>query len=149
MYRSLRLVAIFAVTSWAGAAAPLLGADAETELAGIEKQRFAAMLAADVAALDRLLSPDLTYTHSSARVETKQEYIEAIKTGASKYKVIEPEDIRVRVYGSTAVLTGFCRFEVTSGGQELKLRVRFTDVYVKNDGAWRMVAWQSTRIPEP
>jgi ketosteroid isomerase-like protein len=149
MSRWLRLVAIFAVTVWAGAAAPLLAADAETELAGIEKQRFAAMLAADVAALDRLLSPDLTYTHSSARVETKQEYIEAIKTGASKYKVIEPEDIRVRVYGSTAVLTGRCRFEVTSGGQDLKLRVRYTDVYVNRDGAWRMVAWQSTRIPEP
>jgi uncharacterized protein (TIGR02246 family) len=144
----IRLVGIFAVTLWAGAAAPLVAADAETELAGIERQRFAAMLAADVAALDRILAPDLTYTHSSSKLETKQEFIEAIKTGASKYKVIEPEDIRVRVYGSTAVLTGRCRFEVTSGGQELKPRVRFTDVYVKSDGAWRMVAWQSTRIAE-
>jgi len=145
----IRLAGIFAVTLWIAASARLIAADAETEVAAIERQRFAAMLAADVAALDRLLAPDLTYTHSSAKVETKQEYIEAIKTGASKYKVIEPEDIRVRVYGSTAVLTGYCQFEVTSGGQELKLRVRFTDVYVKNDGAWRMVAWQSTRIPEP
>jgi metal-dependent HD superfamily phosphatase/phosphodiesterase len=149
MHPWIRLVGIFAVALSVGAAVPLFAADAETELAAIERQRFAAMLAADVAALDRILAPDLTYTHSNAKLETKQEFIEAIKTGALKYRAITPEEIRVRVYGSTAVLTGRCRFEVTSGGQDLKVLVRFTDVYVNRDRPWQMVAWQSTRIAEP
>jgi hypothetical protein len=121
----------------------------EGEIGRLEMQRFEAMKAADVATLDRILSPDLTYTHSTAKVETKKEFIEGVKAGTLKYKVIAPDDTRVRVYGSTAVGTGRCRFEVESAGQELKVSVRFTDVYVKRDGAWQLVAWQSTRIPEP
>jgi hypothetical protein len=123
-------------------------ATAESEIAQIEQQRFAAMQAADIATLDRLLSPDLTYTHSSGKLETKPVFLGAIRTGALKYKTVAPEGIAVRVYDSAAVVTGRCHFQVEAEDRQLDLQVRFTDVYVKRDGAWQLVAWQSTRLPE-
>jgi hypothetical protein len=46
------------------------------------------------------------------------------------------------------VLTGIARISVQSGGNALNFGVRFTDVYVRRNGNWQMVAWQSTRLPE-
>ena len=122
---------------------------AESEIAQLEQQRFAAMQAADTATLDRLLSPDLTYTHSSGKLETKPVFLGGIRSGALKYKTVAPEGIAVRVYDSAAVVTGRCHFQVEADGRQLDLQVRFTDVYVKRGGAWQLVAWQSTRLPEP
>jgi hypothetical protein len=132
------------------ASAPGLRADdTAAEIARVEDTRFAAMQAGDVGTLDGLLAPELTYTHSNAKVETKAEFLEAIRSGSLKYLRIVPSDTNVRVYGDTAVRTGRCAFEVEMGGQTLKPVTRFTDVYVRSGGSWRLVAWQSTRIPEP
>jgi uncharacterized protein (TIGR02246 family) len=121
----------------------------DSEITQLEQQRFAAMQAGDLATLDRLLAPDLTYTHSSGKLDGKQEFLAAIRSGASKYKTAAPEGLSVRVYDSTAVVTGRCHFQVEADGRQLDLQVRFTDVYVRRDGAWQLVAWQSTRLPEP
>jgi uncharacterized protein (TIGR02246 family) len=134
----------------AGAAGLATGAQpAESEIAQLEQRRFAAMQAGDIATLERLLSPDLTYTHSSGKQETKQEFLGGIRSGSLKYKAVAPEGLAVRVYDAAAVVTGRCHFQVEVEGRMLDLQVRFTDVYVKRDGAWQLVAWQSTRLPEP
>ena len=136
-----------ALGPWSVARLTAAEAAPEAQIERLEGERFAAMRAADADALERILAPDLTYVHSNAKLDTKKELIEAIKTGALKYNAIAPEDVRVRVYGSTAVVTGLCRFDVGAVGQELKLQVRYTDVYVKRDGVWQLSAWQSTRLP--
>jgi hypothetical protein len=151
MTRSFR-VALVVVSAawWAGSVGPAIAAGpAESEIAQLEQQRFAAMQAADITTLDRLLSADLTYTHSSGKLETKQEFLGGIRSGGLKYKTVAPEGIDVRVYDSAAVVTGRCHFQVEADGRQLDLQVRFTDVYVKRGGAWQLVAWQSTRLPEP
>lgn len=112
-----------------------------------EMARFTAQTTNDFKALDALLGDDLTYTHSSAAVDTKATYIESMRSGAVKYESIEPRDVQVRVYGTTAVITGAGRFKVTARGQALDNQLRFTDVWVLRDGRWQMVAWQSTRLP--
>ena len=122
---------------------------ADSEITQLEQQRIAAMMAADTATLDRILSPDLSYTHSSGKLETKEQFLDGIRTGALKYKTVAPEGLSVRLYDSTAVVTGRCHFQVEAEGRPLDLQVRFTDVYVKRSGAWQLVAWQSTRLPEP
>jgi ketosteroid isomerase-like protein len=151
MTRSVRVsLAVVCGALWASAVGRAAGSGtAESEIAQIEQQRFAAMQAADIATLDRLLSPDLTYTHSSGKLETKPVFLGAIQRGALKYKTVAPEGIAVRVYDSAAVVTGRCHFQVEADDRQLDLQVSFTDVYVKRDGAWQLVAWQSTRLPEP
>jgi ketosteroid isomerase-like protein len=112
-----------------------------------EMARFAAQTTNDFKALDALLGDDLVYTHSSAAVDGKASYIESMRSGAVKYESIEPRDLKIRVYGTTAVITGEGRFKVTARGQALDNQLRFTDVWVLRDGRWQMVSWQSTRLP--
>ena len=120
----------------------------EQEIWQLETRRFEAVVRGDVAALEGILSDDLTYTHATGVFETKAEFLGKIKSGQLKYESFGPEDFRVRVYGPAAVITGIARVKVQVGGQPLSFRLRFTDVYVKRDGRWQMVAWQATRLPE-
>jgi len=123
------------------------GAAAEAAVRAAELARFKAQTTNDLAALGPLLGDDLVYAHSSAAVDDKAAYIESMRSGAVKYESIEPREMQVRVYGTTAVITGAGRFRVTARGQALDNQLRFTDVWVLRDGRWQMVSWQSTRIP--
>ncbi len=120
---------------------------AEQEIRQREIRRFEAMLRVDVAALDDILSEDLTYTHATGVFETKAEFIAKLKSGQVKYESLVPEDMRVRVYGTTGVVTGLARVKVHVKGEHLSFQLRFTDVYVKKGDHWQMVAWQATRLP--
>jgi ketosteroid isomerase-like protein len=112
-----------------------------------ELARFAAQTTNDFKALDTLLGDDLVYTHSSAAVDDKASFMESMRSGTVKYESIEPRDLKIRVYGTTAVVTGAGRFRVNARGQALDNQLRFTDVWVLRDGRWQMVSWQSTRLP--
>ena len=114
-----------------------------------EADRFAAMLKADVTALDKLLGADLTYTHGDGRVIGKAAFISDFKTGAFKYVMIQPNEIKVRVFGDVAVVTGGAAMQVVNNGVPATIRIRYTDVHVKRNGAWQMVAWEATRLPQP
>jgi ketosteroid isomerase-like protein len=114
----------------------------------LDKKRMAAMARQDIATLNALLSDDLVYTHSSARVDTKQSLIGAMESGATVYTAVEPSDVVAQDLGTAVVLTGAARISVTSNGNPINFGVRFTDVYVNKGGEWQMVAWQSTRLPE-
>lgn len=119
------------------------------KIRSLEESRFAAMLSRDAPALRRILADDLTYTHSSGQLESKEQFIESIASGAFQYLAILPEGaLDVRVYGDAAVVTGKGTFRVRAGGEERSLKLRFTDVYVARSGVWQMVAWQSTRLPD-
>ena len=120
---------------------------AEQEIRQRETRRFEAIMRGDIAALEDILSDDLTYTHTTAAFETKAEFIGKLKSGQLKYETFTPEDFRVRVYGTTGVLTGIANVKVQVKGEPLSFRLRFTDVYVKKDNRWQMVAWQATRLP--
>ena len=127
--------------------APLLAATAEEEVRAAEARRFAAMVQVDTAALSGLLADDLTYTHSTGQVENKAQFLETLSSGKLRYLAIEPSEVVVRIYGDTAILTGRSMMKVKTGEQEMTLPIRFTDVWVRKGGQWRMAVWQSTRIP--
>ena len=120
---------------------------AEQEIRQRETRRFEAVVRGDVAALDDILSDDLTYTHATGVHETKAEFIAKLKSGQLKYESLTPEDLRVRVYGATGVVTGVARVRVQVKGELLSFQLRFTDVYVKKGDRWQMVAWHATRLP--
>ena len=114
----------------------------------LDKKRMQAMATKDIAALDALLADDLVYTHSSARLDTKQSLIANMKSGATVYSAVEPSEVRAQDLGDAVILTGVARIKVSSNGNDLDFRVRFTDAFAKRSGRWQMVAWQSTRLPD-
>jgi hypothetical protein len=114
----------------------------------LDKKRMHAMGQKDIATLNALLSDDLVYTHSTARLDTKQSLIGAMESGRTVYTAVEPSDVKAQDLGDAVVLTGSARIGVMSSGNPVSFRVRFTDVYVNKGGQWQMVAWQSTRLPD-
>ncbi len=123
-------------------------ADAGQTVIALDAKRMRAIADKDVASLRDLLADDLIYTHSSARLDTKQSLIGAMESGATVYTGVEPSEVKAQVCGDAVVLTGLARINVTSGGNKLSFGVRFTDVWAKRGGGWQMVAWQSTKTPD-
>ena len=111
-----------------------------------ELKRFEAAQKSDLDALGQLLADDLTYTHSTGVLETKAVFLDSLKLGKLQFKKIEPADLQVRVYATTAVINGTAKISVVSEGQPKDVHIRFTDVWVSHAGRWQMVAWQSTKL---
>jgi hypothetical protein len=120
-------------------------AKAEQEVLKAEKDRFEAMVKADVGELDKLLGAELSYTHSNAQVQDKGGFIGDIRSKNIRYLSIEPSDLHVVLFGTTAVVTGGADMHVLENGNDQTLKVRFTNVQINRRGEWQMVAWQATR----
>ena len=144
-----RIVTTLLVIAWSVlSAAPTWAADdTEQVVLTAHERRRAATLAGDVAALDSMMTDDLTFMHANAAVETKAEFLDALKTGRYKYQSLTDEEHRVRVHGDTGIVSGTCRILVTASGKDIDIRVGFTELWVKERGAWRMVLWQATQVP--
>jgi ketosteroid isomerase-like protein len=139
--RLARLLPFLAAAAFAAAPDP---ADEKAVLSA-EKAWARAMISADGGALDRLLSDDLSYSHSSSRTETKADVIRVITSGSTKYERIEFRDTRLRQYGNVMVTTEKAAIRTTQSGA---LDVYVTHVWVKQKGGWRMVSRQATRLPQ-
>jgi hypothetical protein len=113
-----------------------------------QSERFAAMVAADAERLEEFLADDLSYAHTTGLVETKQQFLQTIESGVIDYQRIVPEDVRVRIYGEVAVMTGTAELQVVANGSPVRARIGFLDVSRRVGGAWQLVAWQSNRLPE-
>jgi uncharacterized protein DUF4440 len=113
-----------------------------------ETARYAAQTANDFAAMEKLFGNDLTYNHSSAATDDKAKYIEGMRSGRTKYRTMTPNsDVKTRTYGCLAIITGTAVYEVTSGGQDRTVPLRFTAIWVKRPSGPEFVSWQSTGIP--
>ena len=147
-----RLFGVFAVMTLAAAGAAFaqdctgtIGAD---EAMKAETARYAAQTSNDFAAMDKMFGNDLTYNHSSAATDDKAAYIDAMRSGRTKYRKMTPNaDVKTRTYGCIAIITGTAVYEVTAGGQERTVPLRFTAVWAKRPAGLEFVSWQSTGIP--
>ena len=116
-------------------------------VAAIERARFAAMTRRDAAALEPMLAQELLYCHSNGECETREQFLATLASGRIRYRAIEPRELRVRAYGEVAVVNGRIEVDGEIGGRPAALTLIFTDVYVRRDGRWQLIAWQSTRAP--
>lgn len=117
------------------------------EVTAADAERYRVMENGDLPALAGFLGDDLIYTHSSALVDSKETYIDSVRSGKVVYKQTRRSDLRVSPYGCTAVMTGRGDFSVSIDGKDVEVQLRFTNVWVKNPAGWQMVAWEATRIP--
>ena len=119
--------------------------NAETVLAR-EKQRVAALVAGDFDRLAGMLSPTMTYTHSSGAVDSKEAYLATLRSGRVVYRQVNHSDVQVRfVTPGVAVLTGRSDVVVTVAGKDDQVPLQFTIVYVERGGEWMFEAWHSVR----
>ena len=121
----------------------------EDSVLHMQKVRFGAMISGNKSTLENVLADELSYTHPTGKNEAKAEFITAITSHAVTYEAIEPEEVKARIYRGIAVVTGWARFKVKTGNDRLSFRVRFTEVVEYRGGRYQLVAWQSTRLPEP
>ncbi len=130
------------------AAAPAAENDEETILS-LEQNWARAYVADDAACLDRVMSPAYVQTNARGEVSTKAEEVAELRDQAVHYDKFESTDLKVRVFGDAAVVTGqsWIKATVKKSGRAIDASVRFTDTLVKQNGQWRAVASQTTLLP--
>ena len=121
-------------------------AETDAELLALDATWNELRMKPDVAGLDRILADDWMLTHSDGRVQYKADYLDELRTSTRRNQGIGNEDLRVRRYGDTMVVTGASVQSGISNGQPWSGRFRFTRTWVKRDGAWIMVASHSSRV---
>jgi ketosteroid isomerase-like protein len=118
------------------------------EVLQAERALYQAMIEKDFAALERMLSPDLVYGHSTAVAETRAEYLAGVARGLYEYESIVSHKTRVRIHAPVALIDGVCDMRVGVAGKPKDLiHLLFVLVWVKADGAWRLVHRHAIRIP--
>ncbi len=122
--------------------------NAEQEVRQVERELTEALLRDEFAAVGRIYADDFTLTNANGLVRDRARRMAMLKSGAVKNLSINQEDVDVRVYGDTAVVTGRAAFRVRSDAEEHGETQRFMHVLVKREGRWQMVAQQMTRITE-
>jgi ketosteroid isomerase-like protein len=121
-------------------------ATVEQEIQSMETRWNDARARADVATLDRILVDDWTVTHANGTTDSKTQYLADLRSGARKFGgPVTVSDFAVRSYGDTAVASGSSQSTVTLNGQPQGGALHFTRVYVKRNGAWRMIVTQATQ----
>lgn len=116
------------------------------EIKALEETRNQAVLKGDVATLDRMTSDDYTFITLRGELRTKAEILKGFASGAFKYQSREISDLKVRLYGDSAVVTGRSSQKGTENGKDYSGAYWFTRVYVKQNGRWVSVALQTTLI---
>ena len=119
----------------------------EKEILALEDRRYAAMTTNDLDALAAMFHDDLVYTHSSAVVDDKASYLEALRSGKTRYKSAKRFEERVRFAGDTALVTGRAEMEAEINGNPKSLRLRFLNVWMKTPAGWKFLAWHSCSLP--
>jgi|GEM_PF-467422 len=123
-------------------------AAAEQELIQLAKSWGAAMVSGDAAALERILAEEIMDTDPVGRPWTKAQSIAALKSGTMKATSWAMDDMKVHVYGDTAVVTGRTTLTGRFHGEDISGQYRWTDTFVRRDGRWQCVATHASRITE-
>jgi ketosteroid isomerase-like protein len=152
MSRFVGMAAMLALVALGLPCAALRAAPAEAamELRTLTKSWDEAYLARDAAALGRLLADEYTLTDASGAVINRTAYLMSLikSPDISRATSFASEDVEVHVYGDAAVVTGSSPVKGRARGrsQAFSDRYRFIDVWVKQQGSWKAVATQATRV---
>ena len=120
--------------------------DAEKQVAMLSKQHREAAVKGDTKAMDSILADDWVGINPAGDVESKAQQAKNLKDGSVDFEAIDPEEVKVRVYGDTAVVMGRYQVRLTYHGQKVEHPVRTTEVFARQGGKWRCVLTQVTRI---
>jgi len=120
---------------------------AESEIKGLEAKLAELVVHGKWDEYSKHLGSDYLHTRDNGRVESKDEALASLRDIKRQIIVMETEpDLTIRIYGDTAVSNAEFTIRVRDNGQVKSRRSRQTDVFVKRDGQWYLVAGQDTTI---
>ncbi|HEY0460941.1 MAG TPA: nuclear transport factor 2 family protein [Pyrinomonadaceae bacterium] len=123
----------------------------EAELMQLERDIGEANIRRDRGFFERVEADEFIFTDSAGGITTKREDVASLDQPAGEFKMVSytVDEMKVFLYGKTAVVTG--RVTTVSRGKDREAagKTRFTDVFVRRAGRWQIVAGHSSRIREP
>ena len=118
-----------------------------TSVAQLDIARTAAMVAADMDTLDRLLDDRFTFIHSSALTDDKSSFMGKVADGTFSYRRIDRANERAVLAGDACLLFNDLDIDIRVAGTDRMLRLRTLTVWTREAGTWRTLSFQSTSIP--
>lgn len=120
----------------------------ELEVLQVEEEWLKAHLEVDIQALDGLMHEDYQQIKPNGEVWGKREALASFQGGERYWDEAESDQIEVRIYGQTAIVTGRWKARGVNHGEIFDYAARYVSVWVKASGKWMMVSDQSTEIQE-
>ncbi|HEY2568617.1 MAG TPA: nuclear transport factor 2 family protein [Candidatus Udaeobacter sp.] len=121
----------------------------ERELTQLVKDLNAAIVKPDIAFLEQVLDQDYTHYRPHGNVENRAQYLENRKSGRVDFASLIADDIKVRLYADTAIVT----YRSSAKGKDqdgvIDEQRLWTRVFVRHDGHWKLVHSQGTTIQNP
>ena len=130
-----------AVLAAAGVFRPALAADEQTPTEAVDAFRKA-MIAGDHAAFDALCAAQLSYGHSTGKIQTKEEFIVDATSGTAKWKALEFVNVRNTIAGPNAISRFTLTGELESEGKVTHIAIGVLMVWQKQENAWKLLARQ-------
>ena len=118
----------------------------ELELLKANRKYDEALVRGDVATLDQLYADEFVYTTPDGEVRDKAQQLAFTRAGDLRLESGQSDDVRMRLYGNTAVMTGRFTAKGTFRNKRIDIRERYTAVWVRINGRWRLVAEQGNLI---
>ena len=112
----------------------------EEAIRRLDNERIQAQINADALVLDRIYADDFIGVGPSGTVRAKPQVISDFTSGDLKFQSITTDDVQIHVYGNAAVETGRSTMIGQDKGKAVPRDNRFTRVWVKQQGRWRLVA---------
>ena len=106
-----------------------------------------AIVRKDRAAIEANMSADFRQIDGDGNVETRESFVAGLLDPALEIDPYTVEDFDIRFYGDVALLSGRTRMTGRHDGEPFTSHYRYIDVYARQDGAWKVVSVQITRIP--
>ena|SRR5690349_6441093 len=106
-----------------------------------------AMIDADKAALEKLTAENLSYGHSSGKIETKKDFVESIVSGKSDFLTIELSNQTIQVTGNTAIVRHALSGTNSDNGKPGTVKLLVLLVWQKQKGNWKLLARQAVKTP--
>lgn len=147
--KRIRVLSILASLLLLAACGSAFGADDEEQLKKYETDRAAAVVKGDAAAVADGTADDYTFITANGQMMDKSQLVNAMKSGDLKLTSNDISDLKIHVYGNTAVITGKSDVKGSIGGKDATGQDLFTRVLVKNNGKWQSVALQQTKVSAP
>ena len=115
----------------------------------VDRERIQAQVNADAVALDRIYADDFIGIGPSGTLRTKKDVLSDFTSGSLKFQSITTDDVRIRVYGNAAVETGLSTMKGQDAGKVVPEENRFTRVWIRQGGRWRLVANHYSNLVKP